>query len=243
MARLFDDAATERIEVNSAPITAVPFSMGCWFRSNDATPNQALVFIGNSGVTNNYWMLRYRGATGAVQLLRDDGSGVDTIATSTTVTTGVWAHACATFTAVNNVAVYLNGGGKNTSAVSRTPTGINRISIGRFGNSTPGNYMSGDIQEVFVYSSIALSDEGVTGLAKARSPSTFRRSRLVLYQDLIREINRPGIGLIMTASGTTVSNHNRMIYPVPRNMLRKASHVGSLVDSIRLKSKLEGLVT
>ena len=75
--------------------------------------------------------------------------------------------------------------------------------------------MDGLIAEAAIWN-VVLSDAEMDWLAAGYSPLTLthRIGNLVMYQDMIRNINRPGIGPTLTNNGSTlVAPHTRMIYP------------------------------
>ena len=138
-ARLFDDASFQYLENDSAPVTAAPFTMASWFRSNDATVAQAIMFLGDKDSDLQYWLLRASGATANDPLtfeLRAGGGGLS-INSGTGYTANVWAHACVVETSATDHSVFIDGGSEGASGLSKEPTGADRISLGRFGGSTP----------------------------------------------------------------------------------------------------------
>jgi len=123
-------------------------------------------------------------------------------------------HAGAVFNASSRKAFFDGvSGTEQTTAI--TPTVVSgRTSIGRFSNSIDNNYFNGDLCEVGIWD-IILSDAEMKMLANGVSPLalTHRLQNLVLYQDLIRDINRLHIGPILSETATTVTKHNRVFYP------------------------------
>ena len=57
MARLFDDALSEFLEKNVAPVTAVPLTMATWFRTDDIVSNQLLLMIPDKDSQSQYFEL------------------------------------------------------------------------------------------------------------------------------------------------------------------------------------------
>ena len=218
MARLFDDTASQYLEVNSAPVTVVPFTVSCWFNSNDSDLTQSLLWIGDKDYENRYYTLCLRG-----DLI---GDPIDLISRFTTsysaqttsgYSTGQWHHACGVVASVTDRRTYIDGGSKGTNATSSTPVGLDRISIGRFGDSSPGAYMSGMIAEISIWSGLALSDAEVALLAKGVPSLLVNPSYLRTYIPLIGRYS-PEIDLMdgrnLTVTGATVADHPRILYPV-----------------------------
>ncbi len=194
MARAFDDASSEYLELDSAPVTAAPFTLSCWFNSDDLTVNQMLMFVGDKDSTEDFWRLSAKGDTGGDPLRFNVNDGTSGSAdTSTGYSASTWHHACAVETASNNRACFIDGGSKGTDATSVSPVAADRVSIGRSGDSSPGQYMSGNIAEAAIWS-VALSDAEVALLAKGFSPLFIQPHNLVAYWPLIRDDDNDWIG-------------------------------------------------
>ena len=114
MARLFDRASSQCVWIASLLVSAVPYSMAGWFNVTDNTISHALMRFTDAG--NN-----------AVSLNATSGGIVNATTfrnavcwapanTSTSYSANTWHHACGVWIASNSRAVYLDGGGKGTSA-------------------------------------------------------------------------------------------------------------------------------
>ncbi len=224
MSRLFNDAATEYLYVNQA-VANMPFAMGCWFNSNDLSNYQCLMALVDKDTTNDFYRILMN--TSAVNdKLRADSfhtpsSGVATTTTGFSVNT--WHHTVAIYASATDRRVFLDGVGKGTNASNVTPVNLDRTSIGIDARSTLFYPMSGMIAEEAIWD---LSDwPGATdalkadtfekilpSLAKAFSPLCFPLG-LVAYWPLIRGLNDKVGGYNLTANGTTVSDHPRVILP------------------------------
>jgi hypothetical protein len=182
------------------------------------------------------------GASAVVYAAPYDGAAWDIVAASATFTTDEWNHAAAVFVSDAQRHAFLNGGNKGSGTTSVSPSGLNTTAIGRVVISGATGLFEGDIAEVAIWNA-ALTDEEIAVLAKGFSPLCLwhRLPNLVLYQDLIRPLDRPGIGPAMTAmGGTSVAAHPRMIYPashplsglhqmlfaVPYRLAAAAAHAG-----------------
>lgn len=223
MARLFDDAATEYLRIETPIIAGTPFAVGVWF-NRDADNESVLFSLVDKDVDNHYFALNVLTAAEANAVRMDvQAAGGASAVTSSGVTNGVWHHAlgiCATNT---DRRVLLDGGSKGTNATDKTPANMDRTAIGYLARATPFRYMSGDIAEVGLWD---LSNwPGATGTNKADafekiagslaagfSPLHFPLG-LVAYWPLIRGLNDKVGGYNLTANGTTVSAHTRIILP------------------------------
>ena len=66
--------------------------------------------------------------------------------TGSLVTRGTWHHIVAVFTGDTDKALFVDGVADGTDANSVTYNSlVDRISVGRFGDSSPGNYINGAI--------------------------------------------------------------------------------------------------
>ena len=216
MARNFDDASSHGLSVASAPLTAYPFTMACWFNSDDATITQILMSICDSASANEEWSLRAAGAVAGDPIRFTSRTGGTNRNADTTVgySTGAWTHACAVGVSATNRSVYINGGSVGTNVTSSTPTSLDTFSIGVSAISVPFGYMSGDIAEAAIWN-VALAAEDVARLALALDPRMVRPQGLVAYWPLIGryspEIDRRG-GLGLTVSGAVAAVHPRMFH-------------------------------
>ena len=212
MARLFTAASTEYLEIQSALVSIEPFTVACWFKAVDVTHDFVLIGIGDKDVGNDYHLLQARGASSADYILAYSYNGSLGMAlTSVAYTANVWHHACGVFAASNDRRAYLNGAGKVTDTTDIVVENIDTFTVGVVPGSSRFGYMDGHIAEIAIWNA-ALTDAEVAILAKGYSPRFVRPQSLVEYFDLIRGLN--GIkGNVLTASGTTVSNHPRIIQP------------------------------
>jgi len=217
MARLFDDGSNEYLELDSAPIVAAPFTMACWFNSDNIALDQTLMFVGDKNFNNRRWNLSIRGDIGGnpIYMVVVDSAGVGVAATSTGYSPNTWHHACGVEAAATDRRVFIDGGSKGINAANRTPASVNRVSIGRVGRTSPFAYMSGLIAEAAIWK-VALSDAEVALLAKGFSPLFIQPHNLVRYYPLIRDDDNDWIGgFDLAAFNTpTVAAHPPLIvYP------------------------------
>ncbi|HUX17419.1 MAG TPA: LamG-like jellyroll fold domain-containing protein [Phycisphaerae bacterium] len=179
MAVLFDDVLSQYMEADSAPVTSYPLSMACWVMPDTNAVAQGLIWTGDKDVGNMWLGVLYLGANGAfgynaVQAYSYAGAGFLKYAeASTYYATNVWNHVGGVWASTASRAVYLNGGGKGTETSAVDPVGTDRISLGRFGDSTPGNYASGTLAMPCIWNE-ALSDGEMLALANGAWPLKIR---------------------------------------------------------------------
>ena len=149
MAILFNDGDSEYVEVDATPIAGPPFVVAAWGRSNDATSGQCVISIADKDGDDHHASLNFAGHIGGDPIRWNVmGTSVDTTAGFTANT---WHHVCAIEIAADSRAVFLDGGNKQTNATNKVLANLNRVSIGRLGRSTAGNYMSGSVAELAIW--------------------------------------------------------------------------------------------
>lgn len=102
----------------------------CWTTINNTA--QAVIGCYTSGSSALNYFNIVCNAAGVVAANTADGTTSSTASTSTSYPTSAWFHAAGVFdiTSGTDRAAFLNGGGKGTQTTNRTPSGINRTSIG-----------------------------------------------------------------------------------------------------------------
>ena len=154
---LFDDAASEYLGASAAPVTAVPLTMSCWFKTDDASNFGVLVSIANSSATNEMFAMEIASWATSITAWTESSAAAGRALDVGNIINNTWHHACSVFTAPALRAAFLDGGNKGTSVTNVTPSGLDRIGIGVRYDLTPVNYMTGNIADVRIYNR-ALSD-------------------------------------------------------------------------------------
>lgn len=195
--------------VDAMPVTTVPLTMSAWFH-RDITGNGTLLSIADQSSGNSRFALTMQ--SGPLDAWVND---TDTMAkTSASASNNRYNHALGVFAAANDRKVYLNGGSEGTNTVSKTPTGVDRINIGRLADSTPNWYWDGRIAEVAIWN-VALNADERAMLAAGFSALFVRRTNLVFYAPLINEAVDIIGGLPLTIFGAPpFAAHPRIIYPL-----------------------------
>ena len=158
----FNNAESEYLETDIAPVTSMPCTILAWICPDNVTNGNYYypVYIADKDVTNQAWGLLLNYGTGNVTLTANVLiSGYATAAKS--LTAGKWHQIVGVIAGTEDRRCYVDGGNKgaNSYPVSN-PSGLNRISIGRAGDSTPGYYYPGKIGCVFIWNR-ALADSEI----------------------------------------------------------------------------------
>ena len=181
MSILFNDDSSQSLtKVSNPPVTAMPLTVACWFKSNDDTLRQGLISIYLNA--SNYYLLEIRGNQGGdpVYATIVDGSGGSGAITTTGYTANQWHHACAVFASTTSRDVYIDGGSKGSNGTTRSPLTPTIFGIGRIITT---NYMSGLIAEVGIWD-VELSANEIFMLSKGVSPLRVRGQNLKGYWPL-----------------------------------------------------------
>ena len=206
MARLFDDASSEYLEIASALGLSLPFTMATFFYTDDDTLNEALMWVGYKDWTDTFYSLHCGPLqNGLVADARKTPMSTSFAVTTADYSANTWHHGCAVFAATNSRAAYLDGGNKGTDATLIDTITPDRTSIGRCGDSTPGGYFSGSIAWPAIWN-VALTDDEVAQLALGVCPLLIRPQNLVAFWPLGglygQKDTDPVGGLHMTAYNT-----------------------------------------
>ena len=217
MARLFDDASSQYLEVASVPTADMPLSIACWFYTDSDSALQSLVTLADVTASSKFYRLQAEGTVAGdpVQAVYARTSTVSA-ATTSGYSTNTWHHALGTFTSVDLRTAYIDGGSKGTEATNMgvfTPTAL---AIGRSNDSSPDRYVSGSIAEVAIWIAVLTDDEAII-LARGYSPLLVRPQSLVFYLPGIRDADQDIVGgLSLTpVNAPTISAHPRVFYPAP----------------------------
>jgi hypothetical protein len=214
MAYQFTAASSQYLSVGSAPVTAAPLTMACWFNMPD-NAGAALIYLGPT--TNNDRFALFASGDAAGDPVRFDCiEAAVTAAASAALTTSsysnnTWSHACGVASSASSRTVYLNGGSSGTNTDTRTPTTPNRLTVGaRLATNSPGVYANGLIAEVGIWNA-ALTAAEIASLAKGMTCDKVRPQSLVFYAPLVRDlIDAKGRLAITNNNGATVANHPRV---------------------------------
>lgn len=179
MSLSFDDASSQYLDRAGVPVTAPPFTMACWFQTDDNAIDQTLMALNNNGVETDYHSLSLRSQNVRAQTFGDSlteaGGGFG-------VSNNTWYFAVGRWTADDDRQVQLfDVAGtlinSRSDTTSKAVAGLNTTSVGRLSTLTPGKYHSGLIAERAIFSG-ALTDAQVAELALSLSPLSSAASLL-----------------------------------------------------------------
>jgi hypothetical protein len=205
------DGTDDYMEVGSAPVTAAPLTMACWFNVDNVTVNHALISLTNGTDQQRLFLSAHGGVAGDPIRASSTAGGTTIQAATGTFTANTWHHAAGRFLSNTNRRAYFNGVGGGINTTSNIPTGINTTGIGYvYQAGARGFFTNGRIAEAAIWN-IDLTDDEIAALAEGFRPSLIRPSALVFYAPLVREIADYRGGLTVTSSGPVVAEHTRRI--------------------------------
>ena len=142
MSRYFDQASNESMRASSTPITGTPCTLAI-FAQADSEPSDNIIFgVGvDAGSTGQHCLELWRDIShDRLAMARCDSSADLTYGSNNTFNLDVWTHCCMVCTADNNADLFTDGGDKTNDTTSKTPSGIDSVSVGRYssGSSTSG---------------------------------------------------------------------------------------------------------
>jgi len=220
MSRSFN-GSNQYFTQSSFLITAYPFSISLWAKSNSNSALQSPFSCADNGSSSLKIIIFHRGDVAGDPIEFYVQNGVTTFAQTTAgYTPGQWHHICAVGESSTSRAVYLDGGNKGTSTTSVSPYGGHNVTtIGVNGQSSYPHKFNGDIAEVAVWNA-ALTDADALSLAKGFSPLFIRPESLQTYWPLIRGHNdRVGAYILTEVNTPGVSDHvPKIIYPVGQHI-------------------------
>ena len=151
-ALLFDDGSSEYLYNLFPPVTEPPFTMACWFNSDDDTYNGTMMAIADASGPTDQYMLEAPGGLGGDPVIAGTQDGPMSYATTTTgFTQDTWHHACGVWAATDDRRAFIDGGSKGTENTNRAPTGIDRLGIGSRVDNSPSQEFSGMIADCRIY--------------------------------------------------------------------------------------------
>ena len=217
MARLLD--GSQRLDSSTTPITAVPLSMVSRGRhDDDRVDDHCLMQLQNSGASGSWFRFGSSPSATSIQLtVLDGGAGLGAV-TSASPALDTWFAGCAVARSSTDISCFLDGGNEGTdTSPATTPSGIDSISLGIEGDSSPSDNWEGGLAESCLYNDDLLDDE-VAALVNW-SPLCVRPQNLAAYWPLgglYGENDNDLLGgydMTLTGSSAFEDHPTNVIYP------------------------------
>lgn len=207
----FDGIDDVILNTTTSPVTAVPFTISCWFNA-DTLSGGNLVNISNTTGGDGFRLVSL--STGGIRASSVVGTVGSSSDTTNTISTGTWNHTVGVYASNTSRTAYLNNTAATTNTTSSIPTSISRINIGsRRNSSINDSFFDGKLAELGIWDVVLTTDE-LTSLYKGVSCSLVRPQNLVFYAPLIRNMNdisKTALSLSNT-TGITISDLHSRIY-------------------------------
>ena len=222
MSRLFDSSSSEKLLAEFSP-PAYPFVLACFFNVTNTTAMHTLMSVADKDATHYYSLAANGDLTGDPVTARSYDGTIHDAKTSTSYSADTWHHACAIMASDIDRRAFIDGGSEGSGTWPDTCPNLDNIKIGVTADSSPFGYTDGTIAEAALYDLSAWpgatdSDKGdnfekiLLSLAAGFAPSHFPLG-LVAYWPLVRGLNDKVGGHNLTATGTVVAAHPRVILP------------------------------
>lgn len=176
--------------------------------------------IYNSAGTGDRHSFRLKiNGTNNVQASTAEAAASSVATSSTAFSLNTWFHVGGVYdiTTGTDRAVFLNGGGKGTNTTNRTPSGLNRTSIGIQDNSAGNEPFPGLLAEACVWNT-NLSDALMARIALGYHPASIQSANLLACWPLIGDYNPEkdifganDLTIVGSLAGEP-SNHPNVIY-------------------------------
>lgn len=213
---------TAHVDLGALGVTGYPFTLAGWFRVPSVAVSLTLLRIDNTPTAAFHALVYEANASGQAAAVSRVGGVTGAARSTVAMTPGQWQHVVGVFEAHDLRRVYLDGGNMGSNAHLRVFDGANLFRAGNFGSSH-----GVDTAEVAVFAAalsadeIAMLGEGFPVLALPQAHA------LLAYHDLVRGINRPGIGAVAAFVGTpAVVDHARVMPAVGGRALAQPCRCG-----------------
>lgn len=152
MAVSFVSASSQYINNAAAPVTAIPFSVGFWFKMPTGGSDPTLWSLSDTaGDVNQFYI--FLNASNQIVIGALATTPAET-ATTTAITSDAWAYVVARFISATNRRISVRhasgviDNAQNTT--SKTPASIDAVTLGASGSLTKSNYIDGSIAEYWM---------------------------------------------------------------------------------------------
>jgi hypothetical protein len=191
---------------SAAVVADYPFTLGGWFRVPNVAALLQLTGLENAAGDARYH-LYYAGHSGgkvvANAYLGDYGRAIS----AGPMVPEQWQHVAGVFHSATLREIYLDGAIVGSNTASRAFEGDDYVYLGSKDSST-----AVEVAEAFV-AAAALTEGQIAALARGCSPlGVVGLASLPLYQDALARFNRPGVGVVLSSSGTpAMTAHPRVV--------------------------------
>lgn len=212
------NGTSAKLQVDTAPVTAYPFSIFAWIKPTNPTVSGMAVGIGN-GSGGNEVAAFADGVNGVKNFSRLTG-GSSTSLTATTSQQASWQPCLVVFESTTSRRIYYSSGAVVLTTISTSdasPGTFTRMVVGARPTTGSTLYFTGDIAEVAVWSS-ALGQTDFDSLAGDTQPETVATGSLVDAWSLVtyNAATQTGVNArVLTVTGTSQAGSHPITRVVP----------------------------
>ncbi|MGL1887318.1 MAG: DUF2341 domain-containing protein, partial [Reichenbachiella sp.] len=151
------DGTNEYIEADVQTVSGYPFTMTAWVATTDISGS--VMFIGDKDAANIYHTLQVD-TVGTLEMVARNGAGVGIDTEDDRIrNNNQWYHITGVYVSATSRIFYVDGVQVGTDATSVAfSSAIDRIALGRWGDTSPQNYLLGTIDEARISSTNRSAD-------------------------------------------------------------------------------------
>jgi len=147
------DGSTQYFEADSTPVTSQPLTFIVWAKP-DVIGYKTAIQLSDKSQSDTWYALTQATSGKLWEWCRTPASSAGGRVESITnnISTTSWNQYTGLEYTSSSRAIRLNNSNEATNSTDLTPTGLDRTSVGRAGDSSPGAYFDGLLQEVQIHS-------------------------------------------------------------------------------------------
>jgi len=236
------NGSSQYLDTHTVPVTAVPFTISIWFKSDSNTASQALACLEQG--TSYFHLLQAAGAIAGDPVRAMIYATTWSVATTTTgYTASTWTHALGIFTSTTSRTAYIDGGDSNENTDNKTAINMAYFMVGAYKQSAPTGYFDGLLAEVAVWNK-ALSSDNAVSLAGGANPLLTEYANLIAYWPLLNDaLDDKGTNNLTLVGTPTYDADHPTIEPSYVDAAATITGVGSLTAAGEVMTYIDAIAT
>jgi Concanavalin A-like lectin/glucanases superfamily len=160
-ANLGNTNSTKSLTNVALAAVSYPITIVGWFNPKIVNDNGNIFSLADDSV--HYYQLKLRDSDSHIVFRSNNDTQAADVDTGVTAVVDTWHHFAVTINSTTSVTIYINGTLTNNAATIFVASGLDRLSLGALGRSSPLQFYSGLIDDVGFYSH-ALSATDIAGI-------------------------------------------------------------------------------